>query len=222
MVVASARDTAALAAVAAERPRIVTSVLDLAQPASFPDAVSHVISHLGGLDGLIVTGGVLGPIAPVQRSIQADWLEAIAVDLSGPVLLAAAAHSALARGDRPVIVVLSSGAALAPVAGWSAYCAAKAGLNAALAVLDLDWREQGIKVHGIYPGGVDTDMQRVIRENGASGMDPAVHRRHLEFARTTALKGPRAVAALIARFIIDLPAAALLVHVNDLAKAEAP
>jgi NAD(P)-dependent dehydrogenase (short-subunit alcohol dehydrogenase family) len=67
---------------------------------------------------------------------------------------------------RGVIVNLSSGAAHRAVEGWSAYCAAKAGVHALLGVLALETAGSGIRVHGFQPGAVDTGMLETVRDAG--------------------------------------------------------
>ena len=74
----------------------------------------------------------------------------------------------LERG-RGSIINLSSGAALRPQEGWSAYCTAKAGLAMLTRSIDLEHRAAGIRVFGFQPGTTDTDMQVIIR---ASGINP--------------------------------------------------
>jgi NAD(P)-dependent dehydrogenase (short-subunit alcohol dehydrogenase family) len=68
------------------------------------------------------------------------------------------------------IVNVSSGAAVNAVEGWSAYCAAKAGLTHFTRVLAAE--EPGITVVALRPGVVDTRMQGVIREQGPGNMAP--------------------------------------------------
>jgi NAD(P)-dependent dehydrogenase (short-subunit alcohol dehydrogenase family) len=70
---------------------------------------------------------------------------------------------------RGTIINVSSGAAHRPLPGWSAYCAAKAGLAMLTRALAAEYGEQGIRVFGFAPGIVDTDMQATIR---ASGIGP--------------------------------------------------
>ena len=64
------------------------------------------------------------------------------------------------------MINVSSGAAANPRVGWSAYCASKAGLSIltrVLAIEELDAR--GIRVYGLLPGVVDTEMQVFNRAN---------------------------------------------------------
>ena len=73
-----------------------------------------------------------------------------------------------ARGGG-VIVNLSSGAAHNPLEGWSAYCAGKAGSAMLTRCAHLEMKGHGIRVFGLSPGTVATDMQRRIK---ASGINP--------------------------------------------------
>jgi NAD(P)-dependent dehydrogenase (short-subunit alcohol dehydrogenase family) len=67
------------------------------------------------------------------------------------------------------IVNVSSGAAIRPLEGWSAYCSAKAGLHMLTRAVALETAAKGIRVFGFQPGTTDTDMQVLIR---ASGVNP--------------------------------------------------
>jgi len=64
-----------------------------------------------------------------------------------------------------VLIFVSSGAATHPVAGWSAYCAAKAGLDhfARNLAAEIDQRSLPIRVHMLYPAIVATAMQETVR-----------------------------------------------------------
>jgi NAD(P)-dependent dehydrogenase (short-subunit alcohol dehydrogenase family) len=94
------------------------------------------------------------------------------------------------------IVNVSSGAAVNPVAGWSAYCAAKAGLDMLTKTAALELRGTPITVNALHPGMVNTDMQEDIRSVDTDGS-------RLDFARFHAahaegeLRTPDAVARMI-------------------------
>ena len=67
------------------------------------------------------------------------------------------------------IVNISSGAAIRPLEGWSAYCTGKAGMHMLTRAVALENASNGIRIFGFQPGTTDTDMQVKIR---ASGMNP--------------------------------------------------
>ena len=65
-----------------------------------------------------------------------------------------------------VVINVSSGAAANPFAGWSAYCASKAGVSILTRVLAIEESDaRGIRVYGFLPGVVDTEMQVFNRAN---------------------------------------------------------
>jgi benzil reductase ((S)-benzoin forming) len=63
------------------------------------------------------------------------------------------------------IINISSGAARRPIFGWSAYCAAKAGLDMASRAVALEAQARGlaVEVSSLAPGVIDTPMQEVVR-----------------------------------------------------------
>jgi benzil reductase ((S)-benzoin forming) len=63
------------------------------------------------------------------------------------------------------IINISSGAARRPIFGWSAYCAAKAGLDMASRCVALEAATRGLNVEvaSLAPGVIDTPMQETVR-----------------------------------------------------------
>jgi benzil reductase ((S)-benzoin forming) len=96
-----------------------------------------------------------------------------------------------------IVIFVSSGAATHPVPGWSAYCAAKAGLDhfARNLTAEINAQRLPIRIHTLYPGVVDTQMQADIRQ-----MDPerfAEVDRYLTYYQQNVLRPPEEPAALI-------------------------
>lgn len=129
-------------------------------------AVAYAATLGDGLVGVVNNAGVIAPLAPIEATAPDAWSEAASVNLVGAYHGTRAALPRLADGG--VIVNLSSGAADLPLAGWSAYCAAKAGLAM---LTRCTHAEHGgrLRIYGARPGMVDTDMQAEIR---ASGLGP--------------------------------------------------
>jgi NAD(P)-dependent dehydrogenase (short-subunit alcohol dehydrogenase family) len=70
------------------------------------------------------------------------------------------------------VVNVSSGAAVSPVPGWSAYSTAKAAINMLTRALAEETPE--IVSLALRPGVVDTAMQAAIREKGRQACRPSV------------------------------------------------
>lgn len=170
--------------------------VDVTDYASVVDAVQRAEDFGSGLAALVNNAALIGPLAPLEQADPAAWAQAMQVNIVGPFHGIRAALRRLPAGG--VIVNLSSAAAHLPIEGWSAYCASKA----ALAMLTRStFTESGgrVRVYGVQPGMVDTDMQAQIR---ASGIGPASRfpRRSLSTASIPA----RAIAWLVRHAPEDL------------------
>lgn len=120
----------------------------------------------GRLDTLVNNAGIIQPIGPLAESDPSEWIQNITVNLSGVMHGCRAVLPKMIQDGGGVIINVSSGAAMAPKEGWSAYCAAKAGVAMLTRSLDLENRAFGVRVYGFQPGVVDTDMQHRIRQSG--------------------------------------------------------
>lgn len=132
-------------------------------------AIDACHTAFGQLDVLINNAGVIEPIAPLTEVEPDDWGHAIDVNLKGVFNgMRAALPGMIARGSGTILTV-SSGAAHNALEGWSAYCSSKAGAAMLTRCADHEARPAGIRVMGLSPGTVATDMQREIK---ASGINP--------------------------------------------------
>ncbi|WP_296558632.1 SDR family NAD(P)-dependent oxidoreductase [Pigmentiphaga sp.] len=127
--------------------------------------VGQVLDEHGHLDVLINNAGLIEPIAHIADGDPQAWIRNLETNLVGPYRLLRAALPALAHAAGAV-VNLSSGAALTPREGWSAYCSAKAGLAMLTRCVAHEYGAAGVAAYSLQPGVVDTDMQGIIRQSG--------------------------------------------------------
>jgi NAD(P)-dependent dehydrogenase (short-subunit alcohol dehydrogenase family) len=120
-----------------------------------------------GFDAVVNNAGIVTPIGRIDTVPIEGWAHNIAVNLVAAFHVIQLAIKGMPDGGR--IINLSSGAARAPMEGWSAYCAGKAGLAMLTRSVHLEFGDRGIRIFGFAPGVVDTDMQGTIR---ASGINP--------------------------------------------------
>src|SRR5512137_396436 len=121
---------------------------------------------------LINNAGLVGRVGPIDAS-DADTLAAVLrVGLEAPMLLT----SVFLRATRTWaidkrVLNISSGAGRRAIAGWSAYCAAKAGLDhfTRVTALDEPQRPNPARLVSLAPGVIDTDMQGQLRAADPSG-----------------------------------------------------
>jgi NAD(P)-dependent dehydrogenase (short-subunit alcohol dehydrogenase family) len=124
----------------------------------------QVLGALGGLDVLINNASDLGPV-PLQllADTECEDLErALATNLVGPFRLTKALLGSLAASARehraPIVVNVSSDAAVTPYPNWGAYGASKAALRHMTFIWQAELADSGIRFLSIDPGDMDTAM----------------------------------------------------------------
>jgi benzil reductase ((S)-benzoin forming) len=152
---------------------------------------------------LINNAGVLDPIAPIGDCDPGQLAGNIQVNLAAPLVLCHHFyHFAKTLPGTKWIVNISSGAARTPYYGWSAYCAAKAGLEMATRAMALEFSglDPSFKVCAVAPGVVDTDMQTRIRACSRGQFEQVDKFRRLE-ARGGLVPADEVAATLIRRLM---------------------
>lgn len=168
-VLVGGRDAEAVTATVAELPSAAPFVADLADE----QATTRAAAGVDNLDVLVHSAGT-GTRRLVEEMSRDDWrrlmeLNVIAVaDLTR--LLLPVLHAA-----NGLVVMLNSGAGL-HVVGSPAYSASKYALRALADGLREDQRGR-LRVTSIYPGRVDTDMQRAVQAAVGRSYDPGEHLR---------------------------------------------
>jgi 3-oxoacyl-[acyl-carrier protein] reductase len=142
---------------------------DVSDYAAVEALVAETTSRFGRLDALINNAGVIEPIASIAESDPATWARNIEINLTGAYYAIRAVLPGMIAAGGGTIVNVSSGAAIRPLVGWSAYCSGKAGLHMLTRAIALETAGKAIRVFGFQPGTTDTDMQVLIR---ASGVNP--------------------------------------------------
>lgn len=151
---------------------------DVGDWAQMQAAVAAVVGRYGRLDVLINNAGVIEPIAHLADADPAAFAAATDINLLGVFHGMRAALPVMKAQAAGTIITVSSGAAVNPMEGWGAYCSSKAGALMLTRVADLEERAQGVRVLGLSPGTVATDMQVKIKASGVnpvSQLDFAVH-----------------------------------------------
>ncbi|MGI3212653.1 SDR family oxidoreductase [Roseovarius tibetensis] len=164
-----ARNGDAIADLAGEIGRSAVAIpCDVSRYWEMEAAVAACHTAFGQLDVLINNAGVIEPIAPLSEVEPDIWGHAIDINLKGVFNgMRAALPGMIARGSGTILTV-SSGAAHNALEGWSAYCSSKAGAAMLTRCADHEARPAGIRVMGLSPGTVATDMQREIKQSGVN------------------------------------------------------
>ena len=151
---------------------------DVADTGAVAGAIDAVMKHWGRVDVLINNAGAIAPIARIADANAEDWGRAVDINLKG-VFYGMRSVIPIMRAQRGgTILTVSSGAAHTPLEGWSAYCASKAGAAMLTRAAHLEEAAYGLRIMGLSPGTVATDMQVAIKASGVnpvSQLDPSVH-----------------------------------------------
>jgi NAD(P)-dependent dehydrogenase (short-subunit alcohol dehydrogenase family) len=140
----------------------VPLIADLSDPDAVSELVPNVVAELGGLDILVNNAGMLPRAARAEKVSRADWDAVLTLNLTVPWELARRAHPILVQRGGGVVVNVTSTASSYPSIGLSHYCSSKAALEMTTKVLALEWARDKIRVVGIAPGRVDTELIKPI------------------------------------------------------------
>lgn len=156
-VIACARDTAALEALAATLPagRLRPFPLDLSDAAQIAPRMRELLGELPRIDGLINNAGV-GHYKPFIEHSEAELLQIVQVNLTAVIQLCHQVVPRMIAQGRGQIINIGSDLARRPLANMAAYVAAKHGLAGFSHSLLREVKDAGVKVSLINPGIIDT------------------------------------------------------------------
>ncbi|MCW6530927.1 SDR family NAD(P)-dependent oxidoreductase [Sphingomonas lycopersici] len=129
---------------------------DAGDAASCRQLVAETIAATGRLDVLCNIAGIMD-WGPLDTFDDARWERMLRINLSGVFHMCRAAMPHLVE-SKGTIVNMSSAAGLVGIPYTTAYCAAKAGVNALTKSLAVEFAAAGVRVNAICPTGVKTAM----------------------------------------------------------------
>ncbi|SFR36239.1 SDR family oxidoreductase [Litoreibacter janthinus] len=172
----SADDLKALAAEIGEKA--IACPTNVASFEEWVSAVSVAMDKTGRVDVLVNNAGLIDPIGRLEDTDPEEWGRLIDVNLKGVYYGVKAVLPAMLKQGAGTILNISSGAAHNPLEGWSAYCSSKAGAAMLTRCIHKEHGDAGLRVMGLSPGTVATEMQVKIKASGinpVSELDPSVH-----------------------------------------------
>ena len=150
-------ETAALVCEAGGECTVVPA--DVSSEADCRMLVARTVEKLGGLDVLVNNAGAPGTDQPVAEMDLENWNRTIAINVTGPMLLAREAlRTAMLPARRGSIQFFSSAAAKRVRPGKAHYAVAKMGLIPLAQTLAREVGPQGIRVNTIVIGLVAGDL----------------------------------------------------------------
>jgi 3-oxoacyl-[acyl-carrier protein] reductase len=121
--------------------------------------VEQTRSTFGGVDILVNCAGYAA-VATIDQMDLPDFDALVATNVRAIFLCCRAVWPMMTKAGGGAIVNISSVAAYDPFPGLGAYGATKAFVNAYTKALSDEGKPHGIRVYGVAPGAVETDMLR--------------------------------------------------------------
>jgi NAD(P)-dependent dehydrogenase (short-subunit alcohol dehydrogenase family) len=142
--------------------------LDVTRGDQVVDAVGKVLSEWGQIDILVNNAGVFTFNTPVWSTTVDQWDAIMTVNLRGVFLCCHAVIPHMMTAGKGVIVNIGSSSGRSSDGDYGPYTASKWGVVGYTASLARSLRPHGIRVNGINPGWVDTDMAREAEPAGGT------------------------------------------------------
>ena len=135
--------------------------------ASFPTDVSReadvialirdTLKHFDQLD-ILVNNAAIGVFGPLVEATADQWDQVMAVNARGPFLMCREAIPYLKQQERSFIINISSAVGIKGYPNQALYTASKHALMGMTKALAKEVHQDGIRVHAVCPGGVDTQL----------------------------------------------------------------
>ena len=189
---------ATLSEAAAAVPGATTVVADVSRKADVTRVVEAAAARTGRIDILVNNAGITHACDFLDLA-EADFDRVLGVNLKSMFLCGqAVARHMVARGVRGAVVNLSSVNAVLAIANQVPYTVSKGGVNQLTKVMALALAPHGIRVNGIGPGTIATEMARAAVLGSEEG-----RRRILSRTPLGRLGEPEEVAAIAAFLASD-------------------
>ncbi len=173
-------------------------VLDVADDAAVDAAFDRIAAEFGRLDMLVNNAAIIASGAFAEMTM-ADWDRLMAVNLRGAVLCARRAFRLMRERGGSIVNVSSLGGVpgTEKFPGYAAYTVSKFALTGLTEALAVEGKACNIRVNGVAPGAVDTDMLRKAAPHLRTRTTPADVAKVIAFLCDTAESGCMTGATLV-------------------------
>jgi len=140
---------------------------DISQEQISESLIKQAINTFGRIDVLINNAGIGGTQKKISELTSNDWDEVMDINLKGAFLCTREAVKNMLKGGAGnySIINISSVHESVPQPGAAPYAASKGGLEMLTKTVALELAEKGIRVNGIAPGAIATDMNKELLED---------------------------------------------------------
>ena len=154
------------------KERVTYLAGDISQENVCTSLIDHTIKTFGRIDVLVNNAGIGGAQKQINELTMAEWDHVIDVNLKGAFLCTREALKRMTYDSKTnstrsgySIINISSVHESIPQPQSAPYSASKGGMEMLTKTVALEVADKGIRVNGIAPGAIATDMNRDILED---------------------------------------------------------
>ena len=149
--------------------KIVSVPGDISQESVCISLIESAVKQFGKIDVLVNNAGIGGESKKINELTVKDWDEVIDINLKGAFLCTREAVKNMtkdANNNRNYSIInISSVHEQTPQPESAPYAASKGGMQMLTKTIALELAEKGIRINGIAPGAIATDMNKELLEN---------------------------------------------------------
>jgi glucose 1-dehydrogenase len=155
--------------------KVVSIAGDISQEHVCISLIEGAVKQFGRIDVLVNNAGIGGESKKIHELTEKDWDEVIDVNLKGAFLCTREAIKNMMKNgsngqgkvnnNKYSIINISSVHEQTPHPQSAQYAASKGGMEMLTKTVALELADKGIRVNGIAPGAIATDMNKELLEN---------------------------------------------------------
>src|ERR687898_3183100 len=156
-----------------DEKKIVSLAGDISQEHICVSLAEKAVKQFGKIDVMINNAGIGGESKKIHELTEKDWDEVIDINLKGAFLCTREAVKNMMKSGSNIqgnvnnysIINISSVHEQIPQPESAPYAASKGGMEMLTKTVALELADSGIRVNGIAPGAIATDMNKEVLEN---------------------------------------------------------
>ena len=149
----------AIEAAGGKQPALYPLDLEGATPTDYADLAERIEAECGRLDGILHAAAAFKGLTPLALTEPEDWLGALHVNLSAPLLLTRACLPLLEKSADAAVVFVADDPERVGHAYWGGYGVAKYGLLGLVPMLAEELAGGPVRVSALLPGPMRTSLR---------------------------------------------------------------
>ncbi|MDN3016176.1 SDR family oxidoreductase [Paenibacillus sp. BSR1-1] len=144
---------------------VSASVFDVADIEATNSAINKVVEEYGKIDILVANAGINPIFKRAEHVTPEDWDHLMSVNLRGLFFAIQSAGKHMLKQGNGSIVSVSSVTSVKGTLRGLPYVATKGGMDSMTRTLALEWADRGVRVNGVAPGYIETDLTQGMRNH---------------------------------------------------------